>query len=202
MLQGWLLWFALTAAFSLMGFGMAAFQGSLYVSGTMGTAEAKACFSGNPHLYVYKLAERGQGDDSTTVTEEQSAGSITHEVVITNAETKNTTNDSEKNNAPILRAEHHDDKNIAISIAGAYPGDVYTLQYTIENTGTIPVMLDLGSISDHPQLKVENSLHRGEFLGPGERADEVLTITIGENAKGGAEYRFSVELNYRQWNAN
>jgi len=45
MMQGWLLWFALTAAFSLMGVGMASWQGGMDVGGEMGTAHIGVAFT-------------------------------------------------------------------------------------------------------------------------------------------------------------
>jgi uncharacterized membrane protein len=53
-MQGWLLWFALTAAFSLMGVGMASWQGGL----TVGVSVATADFD------VYFVDVNGQSLDS------------------------------------------------------------------------------------------------------------------------------------------
>lgn len=44
-MQGWLLWFALTAAFSLMGLSMAAWQGGMDAGGEMGTAHIGVAFT-------------------------------------------------------------------------------------------------------------------------------------------------------------
>jgi hypothetical protein len=44
-MQGWLLWFALTAAFSLMGVGMAMWQGEMTVGGAVNTGYVEVGFT-------------------------------------------------------------------------------------------------------------------------------------------------------------
>ncbi len=204
-LHGWLVCFALIAAFGLMGLSLSAFQSNLYVFGTMSTADFLVELEGKPHLYGYNLEDRGLGEKSDTGPQEQPAKLMTHQVsIVTEAETKGNegSKDPKKSNPPSMKAFTNDAKSITVSIENAYPGDIYRLQYTVINKGTIPVVIDLMSTSDNPHLKVENSLRPDEILGPGESRDEELTITVAEGADADKEYHFSVELNYKQWNAN
>ncbi len=54
-MQGWLLWFALTAAFSLMGVGMASWQGELDVGAELGTAHIGVEFVEEYNIPGYKI---------------------------------------------------------------------------------------------------------------------------------------------------
>ncbi len=188
-----------------MGFSLAAFQSNLYVFGTLGTADCLVELEGNPHVYGFSLVERDQDDKLDTDAQEQPAKLMSHQVsIFTEAQTEGNESSKvpKKSNPPGMKAFSNDAKSITVSIENAYPGDIYKLQYTVVNKGTIPVVIDLGSTSDNPHLKVENSLPLNAFLGSGERCDEELTITVAEGVEGDKEYRFSVELSYKQWNAN
>ncbi len=204
-MHGWLICFALTTFFAFMGVGLAEFQSNVNIFGTMGTADCLVVFDGNPHIYGYSLVERDKGLKVNTDAQKQPAELISHSVsIITEANKKGSesSKDSKKIDPPNMKVISNDDICITVKIDNAFPGDVYKLQYTVVNKGTIPVVIDLGSISDNPYLKVENSLHPSEFLGPGESCDEELTITVGEDAEGNKNYSFSFQLAYRQWSAD
>lgn len=188
-----------------MGLSLAAFQSNLYILGSLGTADCLVVLEENPLLYGYSLVERNQGALLDTNAQNKTPEFTLHQVTVLNenkAEGNKSVADPKKSSPPVMKAVSNNDESITVSIENAYSGDVYKLQYTVVNKGTIPVVINLGSILDIPHLKVENSLLPNEFLGPGERCSEELTITVSEKAEGEEEYSFSVELSYKQWNAD
>lgn len=198
--HGWLLWFALTASFALMGFSLAAFSDTLYVTGTMNTAECFAEITGSS-LSAYSLADRGEKDSAKKDNQDNPNDFFNYQVS-TNlvVEDRSSGNDGNKSK-PALNASN-DESSISISIEDAYPGDVYRLRYWIENKGTIPIELDVGSASDHSHLKIDNSLFSGEYIEPGDSVSEELLIKVSDHAEGHKNYNFSIELNYSQWKGN
>jgi len=92
-----------------------------------------------------------------------------------------------------------------ISIDNAYPGDVYRLQYQVENTGSIPIELSLSDEPDEQNISINNSFEDNK-LNPQEMTSGKLEITVGgskEDLTSGTEvYGISVGLSYEQWNAD
>ncbi len=195
-LQGWLLWMALTAAFSLVGMGLASFQGHLFVSGTVDIGDCSVEFVGTPILDYEHLAERVTDDGSTGDTTEYITDSMSHTVVvITDHSTSQNQENDNQASAPELNLGPHDDKSIKFNITNAYPGDIYKLGFEVENTGTIPVVMDLGA-SEISQQEDENPSINGMTLDPGESYSEELMIEVSESVEG--DFSYIVVLNYKQ----
>lgn len=83
-MQGWLLWFALTAAFSLMGVGMASWQSGMEVGGALTTAYIGVEFSdSNGANIITNPPDSWQGAEATASINRIDSKNI--ELVINNA---------------------------------------------------------------------------------------------------------------------
>lgn len=172
-----------------MGLGFAAYQSTIFITGTASAAEASVGFVGRPHVYAEHLVARPKEEKTN-----QPASPMQHDIDF------NEDDDSSSNAELLLRAGYSGDKTISTTIENAYPGDIYKVQYTVENTGTIPVVFTLESLDDSPEMQVANSLHRDEQLRQGESLTEELTITIAEDLEEAVSLEFSLDLTFRQWN--
>jgi len=194
-----LLWLGLTASFVVMGVGIASFQSSLGISGTIATSEASAQFVNNPRITDKHLTARVYEDDE----DKNDSGAMGHDETVI---TQDTSGDDEESNKPSLSAVlERDKKAIDITIEDAYPGDVYKLHYQVENTGSIPIELSLRDESEEKNISIEDNNLEDNNLNPQEMTTGELEITLSGSKEdltsGTEEYGISVELSYEQWNA-
>ena len=90
-------------------------------------------------------------------------------------------------------------KRITISVEDAHENDVYKLDYTIENKGSLPVKFDIALKSSDPALRLVNTLPQ-KAIEPGESLGGKLRIKVGKGLEEFTEYGLSVELYFNQWN--
>jgi len=202
-LHGWLLWFALTAAFALMGLSLAAFQGGLNMFGTVGTSSLLVSFKNDPIIEI-KQADREQKDDPADDSGDSSPVNMSHEVnIVTDSIDNPDACASEEDNSPEWTIEESDASTIVISIENAYPNDEYVLKYQVENTGQLPALLSLNVKNNNAGLSLSDPLLDDDYLlkpGANKIYDGELNIKVSGVVDKQSSYSFAVELLYRQWN--
>lgn len=94
----------------------------------------------------------------------------------------------------------NNDKTISISIEGACPGEVFTIDYSIANRGSVPVSFYTLLENIDPGITFNNSLSEGTLGGNGDSAAGELSIYVGEEVEEQTSYGFSLTLFFQQCN--
>ncbi len=199
-MQSWLIWLALTAAFSLMGLSLAAFQGSVSIeSAIVGTSEVAVAFG--EHLDTSQDTPRDEEDGKDEVPGQLSE-TMYHLVIDHEAERNNPT--TPRNNKPSFIVKRVGDHEIGISITNAHPGDTYKLIYIVENKGSLPVKCSVAPLKLPTHLKLTNDLDG--YIEPGLNSGAAnsikgeLIIKIADNAEENTKAEIMVTLQFEQWN--
>ena len=91
-------------------------------------------------------------------------------------------------------------KKLGIQLHGAYPGYYGRFQYWVKNEGTVPASYRVVAINSDAGIKVTLSDPTAVVIGGGEEQPGELTISA-DNIDEGKTYDFTVDLDFRQWNA-
>jgi len=98
-----------------------------------------------------------------------------------------------------------DQKSALITISNSYPGYVAYANFSIVNTGTIPVKLSDTVTNDNTaEINVATSwsgLDSNNVLLPGQTAYLNVTTTVTDLAAQNTTYTFTVTINVNQFNA-
>ncbi len=202
-LKGWMIWFALTGFFILMGLSMAVFQGSVTIDrAEIGTGHISTVFG--QHLSTSQKAPRKSSGEQN-----EAPGQISETMfhLVIDHEAEKNSNAHHRELKPSFRVKRVDDHSLGISIENAHPNDVYTLEYSVENRGSLPVTFNVsaGKVPDY--LKISNSFDN-KIIEPGTASGNynsikgLLEIAIGDNAPENSDAQIEVSLRFEQWNPN
>ncbi len=90
-------------------------------------------------------------------------------------------------------------ENIQVTITNAYPGYIAYVSFTIQNTGTGNIVLNLLDIYPYntDALSVEMSgIDVNDFLIPGQTAEGLVTITVLQNSAMNSDYPFYIDIGF------
>lgn len=88
-----------------------------------------------------------------------------------------------------------------VTIDNAYPCITYTQEFTVANTGSIPVIVQSITIEGNASAWVEVSgISVGDQIEPEEEVECLLTVHLDNSAEQGMTYTFIVTISFVQWN--
>ena len=96
------------------------------------------------------------------------------------------------------------DDTLLVQVFNAYPCITYTNEAYIQNTGSIPLHIDIVTLTnDYPWLEITLGDLEGTLpiqVHPGERIPVVITVHLANDAPQLSVVDFSVEINTVNWN--
>ncbi|MEM4652934.1 MAG: hypothetical protein QW535_02380 [Candidatus Nezhaarchaeales archaeon] len=88
-----------------------------------------------------------------------------------------------------------------VTISNAYPCITYTQEFTVTNTGTIPVIVQSITIDGNASAWVTvDGISVGNQIEPEEEVMCSLIVHLDNDAEQGVTYTFTVTISFVQWN--
>ena len=91
-------------------------------------------------------------------------------------------------------------QSITVTVTNGYPCYEVYVHFTVHNSGTIPVKLQLVTLTAPPEITLSGWNSIGEQIDPCERSDNTIHLHVKQIADENATYTFNVEFYYVQWN--
>jgi len=91
-------------------------------------------------------------------------------------------------------------QSITITVTNGYPCYHNYVHFTAHTNGTIPVKLHAINVTAPPEITVTGSNGIGEQLEPCVNRDNTIYFHVDQSAQELAQYTFTVEFYYVQWN--
>lgn len=92
------------------------------------------------------------------------------------------------------------DQSITVTVTNGYPCYGVHVHFTVHNNGTVPVKLQSVTSTAPPEITVSGWNALGEQIDPCERRDNTIYLHVEQSAEELAQYTFTVEFYYVQWN--
>lgn len=173
-----LLCLALVLALGALGVGYSMWDKTLTINGTVNTGEVNACFT-----------TAVSNDPGTTIDPGKDKHVGSTEVFC---------NDPGEEGNPF----HACQQNILVVVTNGYPCYESTVNFTVDNIGTIPVKVQSMTITNpNPEITVTwTGPAIGTQIEPGQHAPGDIHVHVEQSAAELTPYTFSAEIYLVQWN--